>query len=73
MGGKGVGVSRSHLRGALGGVREVDEGADGRGLLGLHLVEGRLVDRVRATTALRRVSNLVGGAFGIKMRPEKLL
>ena len=36
-------------------------------------VEGCLVDRVRATTALRRVSNLVGGAVGIKMRPEKLL
>ena len=67
-GGKDVGVERHHLRGALRSVRELDKGADGRGLLGFHLVQGRFVDRVPATTTLRGASDLIGGTIGLEMR-----
>ena len=63
-------MGRVNLRGALRRVRELDEGVDGRGLLRLHFVQGRVVDQVRAATGVR---DLVGLTASLKMRPEEPL
>ena len=69
----GLGMGRVNLRGALGRFRELIEGANGRGLLRRHLVQGRLVDRVRAATALGGVGDLIRLTVGLKMRQEEHL